>query len=285
MSTRKASDSNLTGKKYNDASAGATKIVDVPGTPTIGAVTAGNASVTVAYTAGTKGGIATTFTATSSPGSLTGTGASPITVSGLTNDTAYTFTVTGSNSTGTSPASTASASATPFLSDTGAMFPLGMVQVGSGGSAYLTFTSIPQTYTHLQLRMLTSAGDSDTEGYIEYNGDYTTSNYYANRVFGNGGATGNSSFSSTSYIFNGWGTGNGSYVASVVDILDYSSTTKTKVTRNFTGFDLNSSSSNTAWIGQHSSTWNNTNAITSLRVRMYGSNFNQFTQATLYGIK
>ena len=60
-----------------------------PGTPTIGAATAGNASATVAYTAPSytgKGG-AVTYRATSSPGGLTGTGASPITVSGLTNGT------------------------------------------------------------------------------------------------------------------------------------------------------------------------------------------------------
>jgi hypothetical protein len=180
----------------------------------------------------------------------------------------------------------ASSHYTPTNTDTGAMFAIGQINVGSGGAAYLTFTGIPQTYTHLQLRMLTSAADGDTEGYIEYNTDYTSSNYYANRIFGNGGATGNTSTASTSYIFNGWqGTGNGSYIANVVDILDYSSTTKRKLTRNFTGFDLNSGSSNTAWIGQHSTIWNNTNAITSLRVRMNSSNFNQFTRATLYGIK
>jgi hypothetical protein len=34
MAVRKASDSNLTGKKYNDGSAGAAKIADVPNVPT-----------------------------------------------------------------------------------------------------------------------------------------------------------------------------------------------------------------------------------------------------------
>ena len=87
-----------------------------PGTPTIGTATAGDASVTVAYTAPSytgKGG-AVTYTATSSPGSLTGTGSSPITVSGLSNGTAYTFTVKATTSYGvSSDNSSASNSVTP----------------------------------------------------------------------------------------------------------------------------------------------------------------------------
>jgi hypothetical protein len=86
----------------------------VPQAPTIGAATAGNASATVTYTAGATGGNAVSaYTATSSPGSFTGTGASPITVSGLSNGTGYTFTVTATNANGTSTASSASNSATP----------------------------------------------------------------------------------------------------------------------------------------------------------------------------
>ena len=49
----------------------------------------------------------------SSIGSFTGTGSSPITVSGLSNGTAYTFTVTATNANGTSTASSASNSITP----------------------------------------------------------------------------------------------------------------------------------------------------------------------------
>ena len=97
----------------SSASSGVTA-TSVPQAPTIGAATAGNASASVAYTAGATGGATvTTYTATSSPGSLTGTGSSPITVSGLTNGTAYTFTVTATNANGTSTASSASSSVTP----------------------------------------------------------------------------------------------------------------------------------------------------------------------------
>jgi len=57
----------------------------------------------------------TTYTVTSAPGDLTATGnASPITVTGLTNGTAYTFTITATTSDGTGPASAPSNAVTPM---------------------------------------------------------------------------------------------------------------------------------------------------------------------------
>ena len=88
----------------------------VPGAPTIGTATAGNAQATVTFTppASNGGSAITGYTVTSNPGSIVGTGtASPITVTGLVNGTAYTFTVTATNAIGTGPASAASNSVTP----------------------------------------------------------------------------------------------------------------------------------------------------------------------------
>lgn len=91
----------------------------VPGAPTIGSATAGNGQASVAFTAPTSNGGATItgYTVTSTPGSLTATGSSsPITVTGLTNGTAYTFKVKATNSVGTGAESAASNSATPAAS-------------------------------------------------------------------------------------------------------------------------------------------------------------------------
>jgi hypothetical protein len=87
-----------------------------PGAPTSVIATAGDASASVAFTAPASAGGSpiTSYTVTSSPGSVTASGASsPITVTGLTNGTAYTFTVTATNAQGTGPASAASNSVTP----------------------------------------------------------------------------------------------------------------------------------------------------------------------------
>lgn len=87
-----------------------------PDAPVIGAATASASSASVAFTAPTNDGGApiTNYIVTSSPGDFTGQGtSSPITVTGLTNGTAYTFTVVAVNSIGTSVASAASNSVTP----------------------------------------------------------------------------------------------------------------------------------------------------------------------------
>ena len=88
----------------------------VPNAPTGVTAVKGNAQAVVSFTApsDTGGSVITSYTVTSSTGGITATGsASPITITGLTNGTAYTFTVTATNAIGTSVASSASNSVTP----------------------------------------------------------------------------------------------------------------------------------------------------------------------------
>ena len=92
-----------------------TTVLGVPVAPTIGTATkTGVTTATVAFTAGADYGYtASVFTATSSPGSVVNTGSSsPINMTGLTGSTSYTFTVTATNTIGTSLASGGSNSIT-----------------------------------------------------------------------------------------------------------------------------------------------------------------------------
>lgn len=108
-----------------------------PTTPTIGSASAGSGSASVSFTPSTYIGKGTvTYIATSSPGSITGSNtASPITVSGLSDGTAYTFTVRAQTPYGVSSESSASSnSATPVT-------PAGLVPTfGSNTSTSNGFT-------------------------------------------------------------------------------------------------------------------------------------------------
>ena len=111
-------------------SSGATK---GPATaPTIGTATASNGTASVTFTAPSFSKLPITqYTVTASPGGATGTGASsPITVSGLTNGTSYTFTVRATHANGNSPASSASNSVTPAIPT----FAMEYLVVGGGAS-------------------------------------------------------------------------------------------------------------------------------------------------------
>jgi hypothetical protein len=96
------------------------KITDVPAEPIIGTATAGAERATVTFTANTsgKGGAVRSYVATSNPGGITGTATtSPISVSGLTPSTAYTFTVSGVGISGQGYPSDASNSVTPTVAN------------------------------------------------------------------------------------------------------------------------------------------------------------------------
>lgn len=102
---------NTTGDSAESAASAA--VVTPPSAPTIGTATPGDGQASVAFTA-PPGETVDTYTVTSTPGDFTATGpSSPLVVTGLTNDTAYTFTVHATNSGGDSPESASSAPATP----------------------------------------------------------------------------------------------------------------------------------------------------------------------------
>ncbi len=137
---------NATGTSAASAASAAVTPATVPGAPTIGAVAvAGSTSVTVNCTtpASDGGATITSYTATAvgdatKTGTLTSATCGLITVTGLTTNTAYTFTVTATNAAGTSAASAASAAVTPVLTcATGGTCDVGDIGPGGGKVFYV----------------------------------------------------------------------------------------------------------------------------------------------------
>ena len=113
-----------------------------PGAPTGVSATAGDTSATVSWTAPASNGSAITgYTVTSSPDGITATtsGATSVLVSGLTNNTAYTFTVVATNGVGPGPASDPSNSVTP-IAPTAPDPPTGVTAVAGDASATVSWT-------------------------------------------------------------------------------------------------------------------------------------------------
>ncbi len=123
----------------------------LPGAPTIGAVIAGNAQAAVSFTAPlSDGGSAISgYTATSSPDGIRETGSgSPVLVTGLTNGTAYTFTVTATNASGTGAPSAASNSVTPQAPQTITFANPGALNFGvSTTLTAITSSGLPPTFS------------------------------------------------------------------------------------------------------------------------------------------
>jgi len=269
-------------------------ISDVPDAPIIGAVSdlGTGSTASVAYTAATTGGAATTFTATSSPGGLTGTGSSPITVSGLTAGTAYTFTVTASNTTG----STASAASSSLTLAAVGVFESIASATGTGSAGNITFSSIPSTYKHLQIRFTykdTSTTDwSATNAYVYYrfNSDSGT-NYARHYLIGNGSTAiaGSETPGPAILVYGSYMSSNATYAnmvgVGIIDIHDYASTTKNKTTRHIAGADANGSGTTNRTLTLSSALWTNTAAITSITLSPGDAAFATTSTFALYGIK
>ena len=168
------------------------------------------------------------------------------------------------------------------------------VTVGSGGASSVSFTSIPSTYTHLQVRAigrLTVAGTSTGSFLTKYNNDSTAANYTSHRLLGENtsviaqaqvgyspeiGIAYDAQWPKASATASAFG-------VMILDILDYANTSKYKTTRSLNGCDSNNTS--VTDIALASGLYLSTSAISRIDFAPYTNGFAEYTTFALYGIK
>jgi len=173
------------------------------------------------------------------------------------------------------------------LSAVGSMDYIGGYTLGAATSS-VTFSSIPSTYQHLQVRVSGRSNRGIFRDFIDmnFNNDFA-SNYVYHGIQGEGSSA--TSFSATSQsaiqilgiAADGANNANGSGTC-VIDILDYANTSKNTTVRGLCGYDDNGQ----GVVLLQSGLWRNTSAINRIEITPgIGTSLSQHTSIALYGIK
>lgn len=158
----------------------------------------------------------------------------------------------------------------------------------STAQSTISFTSIPSTFKHLQVRWLArstaTGGDSASTLRMKLNSSAGT--YRSHGLLGTGTSAiaGDSATSTGDWIY--YAIPNASVTASmfgvgVIDVLDYTNTSKNTVSRMLAGFDKNGGGQ----VGLQSHLWVDTSAVTQIDFSLGTGNFTQYSSFALYGIK
>jgi hypothetical protein len=161
------------------------------------------------------------------------------------------------------------------------------VTVGAGGAATIEFTSIPSTYTDLQV--VYSVRESQTAAMLDLNFYFnnSTSGYSEKMLYGSASA-GSGSASTSGGLFN-WGVGTGSnatantFASGQFYIPNYAGSNNKSLGGDYVG-ETNATAAN---FNAHSGLWSNSAAITSIQIKPQSSSGTlvQYSTAYLYGIK
>ena len=156
------------------------------------------------------------------------------------------------------------------------------VNVGAGGTSSISFTSIPSTYQHLQVRAISRSNYVDTFDYIYISTPSAGTWYHGLVGDGSTASAIGGSYRKLTDLTPGSTTTASVFSGAIIDILDYANTNKNKTVRSLAGYDANGSGR----IVLYSSLIDSTNAISTLTFTSdNASNFAQYTSFALYGIK
>jgi hypothetical protein len=154
--------------------------------------------------------------------------------------------------------------------------------VGVGGATSVAFSSIPATYTDLQLVVSSRIPNSTPQPmFIRFNG--STASYSQRYIEGTGSSVGSTSYSG-SLAFVGASPGS-SYTAntfgnSTVYIANY----RTSNSKSFSSEGVTENNGTVSYSYLYANLWAVTDAITSMTIFPNGDNFVQYSTFTLYGI-
>ena len=174
---------------------------------------------------------------------------------------------------------------TAVAASTNSFESIATVTVGSGGQSSISFSSIPSTYKHLQIRAIAqdSATNPPYNAGLTFNSD-SGSNYAVHWIAGDGATASSFANYNTTYIefgyLNSYTTAT-SYSACVIDILDYADTNKYKTSRMLQGYDKNGSGR----VDLTSGLWRSTSAISTITISSLGTSLRQYSHFALYGIR
>lgn len=160
-------------------------------------------------------------------------------------------------------------------------------QILGSNTGTITFTNIPQGFTHLQLRLVARSTLASTTDNVAFqiNGN-TGTNYVTHDLLGNTVNVTSSAITGQAFGFlpshlPGSSATTGTFAASIIDFLDYSSTNKNKTIRSLTGFAVNSSYGRVALT---SNLFISTSAMTSISM-INSATFIAGSRFSLYGIR
>lgn len=158
------------------------------------------------------------------------------------------------------------------------------VTVGTGGAATIGFTSIPQTYSDLKIVLSSRSGVADTSelGLFSFNG--LTTNFTSYYMFGSGNlnSVASQNGTRTAGVIQGNSTTASIFGNFEIYIPNYTSSNN----KSFNGESVTENNASEALAYFVTGVWANTAAITSITLTPNGgTNFREFSTATLYGIK
>jgi len=150
--------------------------------------------------------------------------------------------------------------------------------VSASGSSVVTFSSIPSTYKHLQIRCFSTPSGA-TYNYLRLNSD-TGTNYSFHQLTGDGSTAGAAGGATQNLVYINNYSSTQPAVA-IIDILDYQNTNKNKTIRSLAGVDSNGA----GYVQFRSGAWYNTAAVSTVTITVDGGSYSTGSSFALYGIK